>query len=86
MPASPSSRSPATASRREHGTPALAKLVELPILLGRLVLRVTTGSEGRYTGESRARLGVGLGWAGTQVHTLLLYLIGAASELVAGVG
>lgn len=31
MPVSPSSRSPATASRRERGTPALANLVELQL-------------------------------------------------------
>ncbi|WP_437960314.1 hypothetical protein WME76_12180 [Sorangium sp. So ce119] len=54
------------------------------ILLGRLVLREITRSEGRYTGEPRARLGFGLGWAGTQVYTLvLLYVIGATSEPVA---
>ncbi len=54
------------------------------ILLGRLVLREIARSEGRYTGEARARLGFRLGWAGTQVYTLLLlYVIGAASGPVA---
>ncbi|WP_434047560.1 MULTISPECIES: hypothetical protein [Sorangium] len=63
----------------------LGPLAGVPaILLGRLVLREIARSEGRYTGEARARLGVGLGWAGTQVFTLLLlYMIGAASEPVA---
>ncbi|WP_437562999.1 hypothetical protein [Sorangium sp. So ce542] len=54
------------------------------ILVGRLVLREISRSEGRYTGEARGRLGVGLGWAGTQVYTLLLlYVLGAICEPVA---
>ncbi|WP_437982990.1 hypothetical protein [Sorangium sp. So ce117] len=63
----------------------LGPLLGVPaILLGRLVLREIVSSEGRYTGDARARLGVALGWAGTQVYTLLLlYVIGATSEPVA---
>ncbi|KYF90183.1 hypothetical protein BE17_35260 [Sorangium cellulosum] len=63
----------------------LGPLLGVPaILLGRLVLREITLSEGRYAGEARARLGVRLGWAGTQVYTLgLLYAIGATSASVA---
>ncbi|KYF91870.1 hypothetical protein BE20_13485 [Sorangium cellulosum] len=63
----------------------LGPLAGVPaILLGRIVHREITRSEGRYTGEARARLGFGLGWAGTQVYTLLLlYAIGATFEPVA---